>query len=63
MRRNRQTPHVDDQLVNYLMEKYPLTEWKSGTNSDTFLHDAIFRAGQREVINKLAVMVKQQEDK
>ena len=52
-------PHVDEELVKFLKEKFPPIEYKQGDNIDTFAHDSIFRAGQRDVISRLEIWFKQ----
>ena len=58
--KNKNAPNVDEELINFLREKFPPNEYKQGDNIDTFAHDSIFRAGQRDIINRLELWHKQQ---
>ena len=50
---------MDEELVKFLKKKFPPTEYKQGDNIETFAHDSIFRAGQRDIISLLESYYKQ----
>jgi len=49
----KRLPLLDVELVKFLRKKYPPLEYSLDSNSDEFIRDAIYRAGQREVINTI----------
>jgi len=55
----RNIPHVEEELLKQLKKKFPPIEYKQGSNVDTFTNDAIFRAGQRDIVNQLEIWYKQ----
>jgi len=42
---------IDENLIKYLKKKYPPIEYKEGKDHQAFLNEAIFRSGQRDVVN------------
>tara|TARA_R100000152_G_C6766511_1_gene191522 strand:+ start:160 stop:357 length:198 start_codon:yes stop_codon:yes gene_type:complete len=59
MLNSKRVPLVDEDLLRTLKKKFPPIEYKQGDNVDTFANDAIFRAGQRDIINQLEIWFKQ----
>ena len=57
--KRKNIPQVDEDLVKFLQKMFPPTEYKQGENIETFAHDSIFRAGQRDIINRLELWYKQ----
>ena len=53
---------VED-LVKFLRQKYPPIEFNLDNKSETFLEEAIFRSGQREVINTIEHIIRLQNNK
>ena len=54
-------PRLDEELIKFLQERFPPLEYTQGANVDTFSQDAIFRAGQRDIINLLNGILKEQQ--
>tara|TARA_Y100000593_G_scaffold78174_1_gene145043 strand:+ start:13147 stop:13344 length:198 start_codon:yes stop_codon:yes gene_type:complete len=51
---------VDRSLVEFLKKKYPPIEWDPSDN-DNFISDAIYRAGQRDIISKIEHIISLQK--
>ena len=51
---------VDESLVKFLRKKYPPVEWDPSDN-DNFISEAIFRAGQRDVISRIEHIINLQK--
>ena len=49
----KKLPLLDQDLVNFLRKKYPPLEYNLELDSDEFVREAIYRAGQRETINSI----------
>lgn len=62
MNDSKRLPVIDQDLVDYLKKMFPPLEFKLGDNIDSFKIDAVFRAGQRDLIQRL-VLIKQQQEK
>ena len=52
---------IEQELVDYLTKMFPPLEYKVGDHIDSFKIDAVFRAGQRDLIQRLALIKQQQE--
>lgn len=51
---------LDEDLVQFLKKKYPPNEYTQGQDKEEFAIEAIFRAGQREVIHTLEHIIELQ---
>ena len=54
-------PRLEPQVVKFLKEKLPQLEYKLHMNRDEYLDQAIYRAGQLDVIHRMEKIVKEQE--
>ena len=54
-------PLLDVDLVKFLRQKYPPIEYSPDDGSDGFVEKAIFRAGQRDVIDCLEYIIQLQQ--
>lgn len=62
MRNSEKIQRVESSLIKLLEELFPPLEYKQGDSLQTFNTEAVFRAGQRDVIKRLK-LIKQQQDK
>ena len=56
-------PLIDEELVKFLRKKFPPLEWERGLDQQTYLNDAIFRAGCIEAVNTLDHIMQLQRKK
>lgn len=61
MKDSERLPVIDQELVDYLTKMFPPLEYKVGDHIDSFKIDAVYRAGQRDLIQRLALLKQQQE--
>ena len=54
-------PRLEPEIVRFLKEKLQPIEYVMHTDREEFLNEAIFRAGQRDVISRLEKILKEQE--
>ena len=57
----RRLPRLEPEIVKYLKEKLPPVEFNKQQTKDSFFQEAVFRAGQRDVVAMLEVILKDQE--
>ena len=58
----KQLPLLDQDLVKYLRKKYPPLEYQEDMSDEEFLRQAIFRAGQRDVVSRLEKIIDDQKN-
>jgi len=61
MKDSKNLPAIDQDLINYLMLTFPPLEYNVGDHIDSFKIEAVFRAGQRDIIKRLSLIKQQQE--
>jgi hypothetical protein len=54
-------PLLDIDLVKYLRLKYPPIEYTIEKDEDEFVRDAIYRAGQRSIADKIEHIIQLQK--
>jgi len=57
----KRLPLLDPEIVKYLKEKLPPVEYNINLEKDEFFNQAVYRAGQRDVLAMLEVILKDQE--
>ena len=54
-------PYLEPKIVKFLKEKLPAAEYRRDMTKDDFFSEAVFRAGQRDIIHRLEKIVEEQK--
>jgi hypothetical protein len=63
MLEKKNLPPIDEELIKFLNQKFPPLEYTLGDDPDTYKISGIFRAGQRDIIERLSIIKQQQEQR
>ena len=61
MTSSKNLPRIESELIKFLREKFPPLEYTLGDDPDSFKINAVFRAGQRDIVQRLDLIKQQQE--